>query len=59
MTDDRIVTEDELLAGLRAARILACPFCDEEGFDLAGLKGHIEHRDCEKYNALTAHERLF
>lgn len=27
----------------------SCPFCEEKGFDLIGLKDHIEFRPCEKY----------
>ena len=31
---------------------VSCPFCKEEGFDLIGLKSHIAHGDCEKYNEI-------
>lgn len=33
-----------------------CPFCNEEGFDLIGLKSHLQHGDCEKFENL---ERLW
>ena len=38
---------------------LACPFCGETGFDKAGLKSHLEHGDCEKYNDTESLRRLF
>ena len=31
---------------------VVCPFCKESGFDLAGLKGHLERGLCEIYNAI-------
>jgi len=33
-----------------------CPFCGERGFDLIGLKAHLQHGDCEKFESL---ERLW
>lgn len=36
-----------------------CPFCGETGFDLTGLKGHLEHGDCEPYNELERPQRWF
>ena len=36
-----------------------CPFCKEKDFDLAGLKNHLEHGDCEIYNNLEYIPRLF
>jgi hypothetical protein len=27
-----------------------CPFCNEKGFDLIGLKSHLSNGDCELYN---------
>lgn len=36
-----------------------CPFCGEMGFDLLGLKGHLEHGDCEPYNELETPHRWF
>jgi hypothetical protein len=29
-----------------------CPFCGEDGFDLTGLKSHLQHGDCEVYEVL-------
>lgn len=29
---------------------VTCPFCKDDGFDLAGLKNHLEHGDCEIFN---------
>lgn len=31
---------------------MICPFCQENDFDEIGLKGHLAHGDCEKYNKL-------
>ena len=31
---------------------VSCPFCKEEGFDLIGLKSHLAHGDCKKYNEI-------
>jgi RecJ-like exonuclease len=31
---------------------IICPFCKEGDFDLIGLKSHLEHGDCEKYNSI-------
>jgi hypothetical protein len=31
---------------------IKCPFCHEPNFDLIGLKLHLEHGDCDKYNSL-------
>ena len=39
--------------------LLCCPFCGEEGFDKMGLKGHLEHMDCEIYNETEVPRRLF
>jgi hypothetical protein len=36
-----------------------CPFCGEEGFDLIGLKGHLENGSCEKYNELEYNRSIF
>ena len=36
-----------------------CPFCKEGNFDLAGLKNHLEHGDCEVYNNIASLPRLF
>jgi len=38
---------------------ITCPFCDESGFDKAGLKNHLEHGDCNKYNNIKALNRMF
>jgi hypothetical protein len=38
---------------------LICPFCGENGFDLAGLKGHLMNGDCEKFNAVECVKRIF
>ena len=37
----------------------SCPFCKEEGFDLIGLKSHLVHGDCEKYNEIDIVSRRF
>lgn len=37
----------------------ACPFCGENSFDLLGLKSHLEHGDCEKYNCIDLLRRMF
>lgn len=29
---------------------VSCPFCKEDGYDLGGLKTHLEHGDCDKFN---------
>lgn len=39
--------------------LLSCPFCREQDFDLVGLKGHLEHGDCEPFNALESTRRIF
>lgn len=39
--------------------LLCCPFCGESDFDLIGLKGHLEHMDCEVYNETEVRRRLF
>ena len=31
---------------------IKCPFCSEKDFDLRGLKGHLEHGDCEPYEEI-------
>lgn len=38
---------------------LQCPFCGEAGFDKPGLKSHLEHGDCEEYNATDSLQRVF
>lgn len=35
-----------------------CPFCDEQGFDLIGLKSHLQNGDCEKLENLERLQRL-
>jgi len=40
-------------------KTLSCPFCGESGFDKPGLKSHLEHGDCEKYNETESLGRLF
>jgi len=41
---------------------VSCPFCKEGGFDLVGLKNHLE-RDCEDYLKIESieeeEERLY
>ena len=39
--------------------LLCCPFCGEKDFDLEGLKGHLEHLDCEIYNNTKAPKRIY
>ena len=41
------------------ANYIKCPFCGEDDFDLEGLKGHLEHGDCDVYNKTTIQTRLF
>jgi hypothetical protein len=38
---------------------ISCPFCQEESFDLAGLKSHLERGDCESYNNIKILQRLW
>lgn len=39
-----------------AEELVSCPFCKENGFDLIGLKNHIEQY-CEVYpNIISAEE---
>ena len=33
-------------------RYVSCPFCEEEDFDLSGLKYHFEQGYCEVYNMI-------
>jgi len=40
-------------------KYIKCPFCGEDGFDLIGLKSHLENGDCEKYNNIKSLPRLF
>lgn len=35
-----------------------CPFCNEENFDLAGLKNHFEKGYCEIYNAIDISDMI-
>ena len=44
---------------MSAENLLYCPFCGEPDFDLVGLKGHLEHGDCETYNNLESRKRIF
>ncbi len=30
-----------------------CPFCNEDDFDLLGLKSHLLNGDCEPFNRLS------
>ena len=39
--------------------LLCCPFCGEGDFDKIGLKGHLEHMDCEIYNNIETPRRIF
>lgn len=36
----------------------ACPFCNERGFDLIGLKSHLQNGDCEEFEKLERLRRL-
>lgn len=38
---------------------IKCPFCNEDGFDLIGLKGHLQHGDCEIFNKINISPRHF
>lgn len=46
-TDKDFILDDSVLGDVPDA---TCPFCGENDFDLVGLKSHIEHGDCVKYN---------
>jgi 4-hydroxy-3-methylbut-2-en-1-yl diphosphate synthase IspG/GcpE len=35
-------------------KLIKCPFCGEDDFDLIGLKHHLEREWCEIYNELPA-----
>nr|WP_321182379.1 hypothetical protein [Methylobacterium sp. Leaf122] len=35
-----------------------CPFCDEDGFDLYGLKTHFNMGWCEPFEAISETDRL-
>lgn len=37
---------------------LECPFCGEGDFDLSGLKGHLQHEDCEEYREIKTEPRI-
>ena len=45
-----IVKKEDIAVSVPAD--VSCPFCKEEGFDLIGLKSHLAHGDCEKYNEI-------
>lgn len=36
----------------------SCPFCNERGFDLIGLKSHLQNGDCETFENLERLRRL-
>lgn len=36
---------------IRSEHENACPFCDEVGFDLIGLKTHLQRGHCESFNS--------
>ena len=38
------------LSDVRGNNDIVCPFCEESGFDLIGLKSHISNGDCDPYN---------
>jgi len=40
-------------------RLVTCPFCDEEDFDLVGLKSHLVNGDCEEFNKVPLPNRVF
>jgi hypothetical protein len=40
-------------------QFVTCPFCNESGFDLIGLKDHLQHGDCEPFNNLEDLPRLY
>ena len=37
---------------------ISCPFCKDDGFDLAGLKSHLLKGDCSVFNDTSNIERL-
>lgn len=53
------IGEADSNAVLGAVPDTICPFCGENGFDFPGLKSHLEHGDCEKYNTVETIHRLF
>ncbi len=38
--------------------LIVCPFCGDDGFDRAGLKGHLVN-DCLEYKDTEISPRLF
>ena len=39
--------------GLPSATLLACPYCGEPDYDLAGLKSHLMKGECEPFEAIA------
>jgi hypothetical protein len=37
---------------------VTCPFCGEGGFELIGLKIHLDMGHCEEFNNIDVMERL-
>ena len=40
-------------------KLIECPFCEEQDFDLQGLKGHLEYGDCVAYKTVQIRPRIF
>ena len=39
--------------------LIMCPYCKKDDFDLIGLKSHLMHGDCEKWNETIDLNRRF
>ena len=39
--------------------MVKCPFCDENDFDLEGLKDHFDSGDCDAFNRIKVPVRFF
>lgn len=40
-------------------KLISCPFCKEDDFDLIGLKGHLINGYCEEFNVIKVRTSLF
>ena len=37
---------------------IKCPFCNQGDYDLVGLKSHLIHGDCDKFNNIENIKRI-
>ena len=51
-------TETSARCGESDGEDRSCPFCKEQGFDLTGLKSHLNHGDCEGFENTERLQRL-